>query len=170
MNPENLRTLFRDRYGAVLPDDDAGREDLRELLLPISVGPHAELKMPNAIEIWAPWMQPDEATRLIDEINLTPIWHRKPNGRLLGKRLRVTNGERERLRLWTIPPYNMSKQELMAYRKAKAKARMRLLRQRRGRKPRAVYLADSINRKKPWKRLASAGALGTAAVAKVRAQ
>jgi hypothetical protein len=28
-----LRRLFRDRYGPVLPDDDAGLGDLRELLL-----------------------------------------------------------------------------------------------------------------------------------------
>jgi len=30
-----LRKLLRDRCGSVLPDDDAGREYLRELLLPI---------------------------------------------------------------------------------------------------------------------------------------
>jgi len=30
----NLRTLFRHRYGPTLPDDDAGRAELRELLLP----------------------------------------------------------------------------------------------------------------------------------------
>jgi hypothetical protein len=41
----NLRKLFRDRNGPILPDDDAGREYLVELLLPISVGPHADIKM-----------------------------------------------------------------------------------------------------------------------------
>jgi hypothetical protein len=55
----NLRKLFRDRYGPIFPDDDAGRADLQELLLPISLGPHADIKMPNAIEVWAPWMKPD---------------------------------------------------------------------------------------------------------------
>ena len=34
----DLRRLLRDRNGAVLPNDDAGREYLLELLLPISVG------------------------------------------------------------------------------------------------------------------------------------
>ena len=62
----NLRKLLRDRNGPTLPDDDAGREYLLELLLPISVGPHADVKMPNAIQTWAPWMQQDEATQLID--------------------------------------------------------------------------------------------------------
>jgi hypothetical protein len=57
----NLRKLLRDRNGPILPDDDAGREYLVELLLPISVGPHADIKMPSAIEVWAPWMDKKEA-------------------------------------------------------------------------------------------------------------
>jgi hypothetical protein len=100
----NLRKLLRDRNGPILPDDDAGREYLIELLLPISVGPNADVKMPNAIAVWAPWMQQKEAQAIIDQINLTPIYHRKPNARTLGERLRVTNWERERLKLWTIAP------------------------------------------------------------------
>jgi hypothetical protein len=146
----NLRKLFRDRYGSTLPDDDAGREDLHELLLPISIGPHADIKMPNAIEVWAPWMQPQEAGRLIDQINLTPVWRRMPTARKLGERLRLTNAERERLKLWTIAPYNMNQHGLLQQRKAKAKARMRRLRLLQGRKPRAKYEADSANRNKPW--------------------
>jgi hypothetical protein len=103
----NLRKLLRDRNGPILPDDDAGREYLVELLLPISVGPHADVKMPNAIEVWAPWMQQDEANQLIDNINRMPIWERKPTAKALGERLRVTNNQRERLRLWTIAPCDM---------------------------------------------------------------
>jgi hypothetical protein len=146
----NLRKLFRDRYGPVLPNDDAGREDLYELLLPISVGPHADIKMQNAIEVWAPWLPPADVKELVDCINLTPIWNRKPTARQLGKRLRLTNGERERLRLWTIAPYHMNAQELLAQRKAKRRARTRLLRQLRGSKPRAIYEAESKSKIKPW--------------------
>src|SRR5215470_16597951 len=98
----NLRKLLRDRNGPILPDDDAGREYLLELLLPISVGPHADIKMPNAIEVWAPWMNKKEAGAIIDQINLMPMWQRKPTAKALGERLRVTNHERERLKLWTI--------------------------------------------------------------------
>ena len=83
----NLRKLLRDRCGYQLPDDDAGREYLYELLLPISVSPHADIKMPNAIEIWAPWMKTGEAGQLVDQINRTPIRQRKPNAKELGKRL-----------------------------------------------------------------------------------
>lgn len=89
----NLRKLLRDRNGPILPDDDAGREYLVELLLPISVGPHAAIKMPNAVEVWAPWMQHKEAEAIIDQINLMPIWQRKPTARVLGERLRVCSAK-----------------------------------------------------------------------------
>ena len=130
----NLRTLFRHRWGPVLPDDDSGREDLRELLLLISVGPNAGIKMPRAIEVWAPWMAPDEATQLIDDINLTPIYHRKPTASTLGQRLRLTNAERERLRLWTIAAHDMTPEQAAEHRRAKERARKRRYRQLRGAK------------------------------------
>lgn len=144
----NIKTLLRWRYGPELPDDDAGREDLRELLLPVSVGPHADVKMPKMIEVWASWMGQDEAAGLIDQINRTPIWERKPNAKELGIRLRVTNGERERLKLWTIVPYDMSAEDLLAQRQAKARERMRRLRQLRG----ARSHAYSTRRQKLWEK------------------
>ena len=142
----NLRRLFRDRYGYQFPDDDAGREDLYELLLPISVGRHADIKMPHEIELWAPWMAPDEANELIDRIDRTPMRWRKPKAELLGKRLRLTNDERERLKLWTIRPHDMNKRQILAQRKAKATDRMRRLRQAHGSKPHAEF----ISKAKPW--------------------
>jgi len=142
----NLRKLLHHRCGPTLPDDDAGREYLYELLVPISLGPHADLKMPNAIEVWAPWMSKDEAEGTIDQIKLIPIWNRKPTARELGDRLRLTNLERERLRLWTIAPYDLNEQERLEQRRAKKRTRMRELRQLRGAKPRA----ESLSRTKPW--------------------
>jgi hypothetical protein len=147
----DLRKLFWDRYGPTMPDDDAGREDLHELLLPISVGPHADIKMPNAIEVWAPWMQQEEADRLIDQVKRTPVWQRMPTARQLGDRLQLTNAERERLRLWTIAPYDLSPEQLVEQRKAKKRARMRRLRLLQNRQPRAEYEASSANHKKLWK-------------------
>ena len=35
-------------------------------------------RMRNEIELRAPWISEDEAGELIDEINLTPEWHRRP--------------------------------------------------------------------------------------------
>jgi hypothetical protein len=162
----NLRKLLRDRCGYQLPDDDAGREYLYELLLPISVSPHADIKMPNAIEIWAPWMKTEEAGQLVDQINRTPIRQRKPNAKELGKRLRVINGERERLKLWTIAPFNMNKWEMLAHRRAKARERMRRAVDRAQRGLRIASHGKSLGKKR-----ASAAELGSAgAVTQVRAQ
>src|SRR5262249_43971978 len=85
-----LRKLLRDRCrGPILPDDDAGREYLSELLLPISIGPHEASqsssgvriwgptdRMRHEIEVWAPWMPEDEARELRIEINAMPVWQR----------------------------------------------------------------------------------------------
>jgi hypothetical protein len=95
-------------------------------------------------------MRQQEAIALIDDINRTPRRQRMPTARLLGKRLRLTNGERERLKLWTIAPYNMSPQQARKQRRAKARARMRQLRQSRGSKPRTKYETSSTTRTKPW--------------------
>jgi hypothetical protein len=142
----NLCTLFRARYGPVLPNDDAGREDLRELLLPISVGPNAGIKMPKAIELWAPWIDQDEAGLLIDDINQMSLWDRRPSNRVLGDRQRVNNSERERLRLWTIAACDMTPEQALEWRKAKDSARKRKWRLLNGGKPRST----SISRTRPW--------------------
>jgi hypothetical protein len=151
----DMRNYLRCRYGNVLPNDDAGREDLRELLLPISVGPNPAIKMTKAIEIWAPWMSHIEADELIDRINLMPIWLRKPTARRLGERLRVTNQERQQWRLWTVAPYDMTDEELAEQRRAKDRERRRRSRERQrqqqGKATRAQWLAaHSISRDKPW--------------------
>ncbi len=149
----NLRKLLRDRNGPILPDDDAGREYLVELLLAISLGPHAEIKMPNAIEVWAPWMDKYEGGAIIDQIKLMPIWDRKPTARVLGERLQVTNGERERLKLWTIAPCDMGKRGMVWWRKLKDRERKRRLRKLQGRQSRIAYLAKhTTSKEQPWKR------------------
>jgi hypothetical protein len=55
----DIRKLLRRRCGPELPDDDAGREYLYELLLPVSLGPEP-VKIANVTEIWAPWMDANE--------------------------------------------------------------------------------------------------------------
>lgn len=132
-----LRRLFRDRCrGPILTDDDAGRDYLRELLLPVSIGPHEAIRRPGAIKLWsptdrmrreielsAPWMPQDEAQALVDDINQMPMWQRKPKARTLGERLNVLYGERERLRLRTIAPCDVSDDALELLRKRKRRQR-----------------------------------------------
>ena len=147
----DLRRLFRARYGATFPDDDAGREDLAELLKPISLGPDPMTRMMNAIEVQAPWMSQVEADELVGYIGLQlPLWERRPTGVSLGKRLIVSNAERERLRLWSIAPCDMTKEQMAEQRKAKHRARMAAKRRQAGVMPRVEYLAKSASRLKPW--------------------
>jgi hypothetical protein len=121
------------------------------LLLPISVGPHADIKMPNAIEVWAPWMSEDEARRLLVEINAAPRWQRWPSPRTLGDRLRVSYGERLRLRVWSIAPYDVPEAGMALLRKQKKRQREWLRRQGQGAEPRAGYLANHrTSKEQPW--------------------
>jgi len=155
----DLRRLVADRCrGLILPDADDGRDYLRELLLPISLGPNEAVKrsrveiwgptdrMRREIELWAPWMAEDEAQELLDEINLMPMHQRKPMARTLGERLQVTYAERARLQLRTIGPCDMTEAAVALIRKQKKRQRERLRRLAQGAKPQA----DSISRAKPW--------------------
>jgi hypothetical protein len=147
----DLRRYCRHRYGPVLPDDDAGRETLTDLLLPISLGPTPAKIMANVIEVTAPWMNADAAQKLVDEIMQMPEGERRPNAKVLGKRLNVTNAERERLRLWTMRPADMTDAQMAAWRKAKERARKQRKRQQAGAASRKAWLAASLTKQKPWK-------------------
>jgi hypothetical protein len=146
----DLRRYIRDRYGPVLPDDDAGREDLFELLLPISIGPTPARIMANVIAVQAPWISEAEARGLTERILAMPERDRRPTPAELGKRLNLHNAERERLRLWTIRPADMSKVQMVEHRKAKQRARMQRRRRAAGKQTRAAYIASSLAKKKQW--------------------
>jgi hypothetical protein len=140
----NVRTLLRQRCGYALPDDDAGREYLDELLKIVSLGPDAEQQMLNTIEVWAPFVSRRKAPALVARINRIPSSLRWPKPKLLGASLRLINAERERLHLWAIAPCDMSEADLAEQRKAKR-------RRKRGSQPRAQYLAaHTTNRDQPW--------------------
>jgi hypothetical protein len=161
----DLRRLFADRCrGSILPDDDAGRDYLRELLLPISLGPNEVVQRRGAIAIWgptermrreielrAPWMSEDETQEVLNEIDLMPMWQRKPMARTLGERLQVTYGERARLQLRTIGPYDMTEAAMELVRKQKKRQRDRRRRLSQGAETRADYLAaHKISKEQPW--------------------
>jgi hypothetical protein len=146
-----VQKLTRDRCGHALPEDDAGLEYLIEMLKPISLGREPHRKMVNAVEVFAPWMPGIDVEQVIGLVMRMPLWERWPNAKLLGESLRLTNAERERLRLWPIAPCDVSKEELAEQRKAKARQRARLYRAKHRTKSRAEYLAQhSISRTKPW--------------------
>ncbi len=152
----NIKTLLRSRCGYELPDDDAGREYLRELLLPISLGPEADLKMANIAEIWAPWMDAKERFDLVAEIERTPPYLRKVTGKALGERLRVTSAERIALRLWTIAACDATDEQRDERHKAANRGRQQRRRRRLGMKPRTKpakpWQAEGISRAKYYRR------------------
>ena len=65
---------FSPSLGNVLPDDDAGRDDLWLLITNVSLAAaEPEKKMHHVIEMWAPWMwrksvQPTSSTLVLGPI------------------------------------------------------------------------------------------------------
>ena len=95
-----LVKLFRDRWGYVLPDDDGGRGDLWELVTNVFLAVESpDKKVNHVIALWAPWMPAEEAAAMIEHLKLLTIYERTPTAKQLGERLRLTNAERERLKL-----------------------------------------------------------------------
>ena len=147
----DLNKLFGHRYGGdrityEFPDDDAGREDLVVLLQHYGfTNPH---KMARIVKLRAPWMEIDEVCRALERVNTYP--HRW-RAETLGRELRVTNAERQLLKLRTIAPFDMTPEERQQDRKVRDRLRKRLKRRTvEGRKPRHEYLATSKSRAKPW--------------------
>jgi hypothetical protein len=102
--------------------------------------------MNHAIEVWAPWLAPTDAEAMTDEIMRLPTCYRRPCSKELGERLRLTNAERERLKLWRIAPIDITIEECNEQRRAKDRARKR----KRYKRSRADYLATSRSKLKPW--------------------
>jgi hypothetical protein len=149
----DLQRFLRKRYGHSLPDDDAGREDLRELLLLASLAYNPERTMRSMIKTWVKWMAQTEAEQLMDDITRTPIYLRKPSARLLGDRLGLTDRERQELAIVTIRPHDMTDEQLGQRRKAKDAERKWRKRRAAKIKPREAWLANCKGRLKPWVKL-----------------
>jgi hypothetical protein len=97
-----LESYLRLRYGAILPDDDAGREDLVILLNHAAHNrDNPQGKMIGFIRRWAPWMAPAEAEALGAMILEKP---RLYSPKRLGELLRLTERERDLIGGTTIRP------------------------------------------------------------------
>lgn len=145
------------RYGNILPDDDAGLDDL------ILAAHHIVFLRGEVIEHivawahrWAPWLSPDKAEQLAEKIAANP---RKWTADALAWRLRLTAAERAELSITTIGAFDQGKAEREKQRKErqreaardrrrrKAAREGRILRARRGRPAKNKFVAsreDSI--------------------------
>jgi hypothetical protein len=142
-----LRRLYLNRYGTVLPDDDAGRDDALIMAHHLAKRPNAERNIGLWLGLWAPWMSEAEAEALIEQVLAKPLRWRADK---LAARLNLNQAERQRLRIVTIGACDVLLAERMARRRAKGQARDEARRRRKGAKPRAIYEANSISRNKPW--------------------
>jgi hypothetical protein len=146
----DLNKLFPSRYGGnresyVFPDDDAGLEDLKILLHHYAL--NNPLAMPRIIELRAPWMDEASTVRLLEQIDAFP---QKWRADTLGRKLNLTGAEWRTLRLRTIAPVDMSRQQRVTFSQAIARQRRQARRRAQGKKPRAEYLAKSVRQTKPW--------------------
>ena len=140
-----ISKLLRHRCGRWLPDDDAGREYMLELLYVMSCGPYTDAEMQRQVKWWMPWKKQTDIEVLVGYVRGLPYSVRKFDGRAVGQRNRLTNEERNQLKLWHIKPFDMTDAELIAQRKANDRARKMT-----GRTSRAAYLANALSTKQPW--------------------
>jgi hypothetical protein len=143
----DFSTLFRSRYGIVLPDDDSGRDDIRLAVDHLASLPHPARAITMWLETWAPWMTLAEHRQVIaDGIANQRNW----KADALAWRLRLTYQERSMLGITTIGAIDMSKAQREKRRKHKDRARKAAKRRAAGAVPRDRYERASVEQSKPW--------------------
>jgi hypothetical protein len=145
-----LRRLFIARYGHVLPDDDAGRDDALIMAHHLANRPDAERRIGSWLTLWAPWMASSESAALTAKVLAKPLRWRADK---LAIRLHLTEAERHRLRITTIGACDLDRAGRLRRQRQRARLRKEELRRADGAKPRADYEANSLSRTKPWEML-----------------
>ena len=146
-----LLKLFRHRWGNVLPYDDAGRDDLWLLVTNVSLAAaDPEKKMHHVIEMWAPWMSEEERSAYVKHVWSLDIYERTLTALELGRRLELTNAEREALKLWPFLPIDKTEEELAEQAKARERERRARKRREKGVRTRQAYLVELASKPKPW--------------------
>jgi hypothetical protein len=145
-----LLKLFRRRWGHELPDDDAGRDDLWLLVSNVSLAAaEPEKKMRHVIEMWAPWMSAEEQEDYVRHVWGLDLYERTQTAQEIGRRLGLTNAEREALKLWPFRPIDMTSEELAEQAKVRKRERQTRKRRERGVRTQEEYLQQA-RRPKPW--------------------
>lgn len=116
----DLDKIFRARYGLVLPDDDAGRDDLAIALAHIATLATARNRMAGYLTRWAPWIRAGEAREMMNQALIgEKFW----TADQLAWRLRLTATDRATLGITTIGAVDMPKRARIEARKRKARDR-----------------------------------------------
>ena len=142
LRKKELEMAFNQQYGGwQLPDDDAGRIDLRIML--DHLAQLGEDHMRRWANMRAPWMLPKELDDLIDDVGLGKRW----TATALGKALHLDNATRKRHNIRTIRPFDRTKAQLDQERKERHAAAEAARRLKAGATPRTA----SKQQMQPWK-------------------
>ncbi|EHR03235.1 hypothetical protein [Bradyrhizobium sp. WSM471] len=146
----DLDRYFTDRYGAVLPDDDAGRDDAEIMLNHIAHRQTGDRKwsMEDWLDRRAPWLVGRERARLIRKVFKKPMLYKADT---LARALGLTFARRQRLGITSIGSIDVGadqREELQQERNTMQHAKRR---RAAGAVARAQYEANSISRAEPWK-------------------
>jgi hypothetical protein len=147
---KELQRLFTARHRYQLPNDDAGRDDPLIMAHHLARHPAAEHRIASMLSLWAPWMSATEAGALTAKVIAKPLRWRADT---LGRRLGLTEAERQRLKITTIGAIDVTKDERIKSRRERDRARHHHHRRAQGATPRDEYEANSISRTRPWEAL-----------------
>ena len=100
--------------------------------------------------MWAPWMLDDEREAYVKHVWGLDIYERTLTALELGRRLGLTDAEREALKLWPFLPIDKTEEELAEQAKVRERERRARKRREKGIRTKAAYLAERASRPKPW--------------------
>ena len=138
-----LECFFADRYGAVLPDDDAGIDDIFVMANHLAHLDAPDQRIMAWLRRWAPWHCDDRTAALILVVTPKPLKWRADK---LAHRLGLDYATRTRLGITTIGAIDCGKVKRASLRRKRAAARERARRAKTGAAPHATSEA----RLKPW--------------------
>ena len=144
----DLEIVLRHRWGRVLPDDDAGRDDARLMLhhlVHYAVDPRG--RMVGWLAMRCPWMPRAEAEQLLENVIAKP---RRFKADTLAAKLNLTAADRARWKITTIGAVDLLKDKRIAARRERDRQRKIRDRRARGVQQRAKYLASVSAKSKPW--------------------
>jgi hypothetical protein len=141
-----LERLFFDRYGAMLPNDDAGLDDIFVMANHLAQLAEPDQRITAWLRRWAPWYGEDSTVALIRSVTPTPI---KWRADVLARQLGLDYATRTRLRITTIGAIDCGKAKRAALRRERNNAAKRASRAKGG----AASHATCAARTEPWKAL-----------------
>jgi hypothetical protein len=138
-----LERLFFDRYGAMLPNDDAGLDDIFVMANHLAQLAEPDQRITAWLRRWAPWHGEGSTVALIRSVTPKPL---KWRADVLARQLGLDYATRMRLRITTIGAIDCGKAKRAALRRKRNNAAKRASRARDG----AASHATSAARTKPW--------------------